>query len=77
MAGDNGLPLRSPLSPGWWEKDGGDLTDSPFPHRGVRMWGNVMLNTQGQGLGDPENHPFAFKAYSAISIISHEEGILL
>lgn len=41
------------------------------------MWGSVMLNTQRHGLGDPENHPFTFKAYSAISIISHEEGILL
>lgn len=41
------------------------------------MWGNVMLSTQHQGLRDPENHPFAFKAYSAINIISQEEGILL
>lgn len=41
------------------------------------MWGNVMLNTQHQGLRDPENHPVAFKAYPAISIISQEEGILL
>lgn len=63
--------------PGWWGKDGGDLMDPPFPLRGARMWGSVMLNTQRHGLGDPENHPFTFKAYSAISIISHEEGILL
>lgn len=69
--------IASPLPPGWWGKGGGDLTDPPFPLWGARMWGSVMLNTQWQGLGDPENHPFTFKAYSAISIISHEEGILL
>lgn len=37
----------------------------------------MMFNTQQQGLRDPENHPFAFKAYSATSRISQEEGILL
>lgn len=37
----------------------------------------MMFNTQQQGLRDPENHPFAFKAYSTTSRISQEEGILL
>lgn len=41
------------------------------------MWSNAMLNTQWQGLGDPDNPPFAVKSCSAVSVFPHKEGIFL
>lgn len=46
-----------------------DLMVSLILYWRMSMQGNRMLNTQCERLADPENHPFAFRASSAISII--------